>query len=629
MEHLELLAPARNLQIGIAAIDCGADAVYIAGPGFGARHSAGNPVSDIEELCRYAHKFGARIFVTVNTILFDKEIEEAGNMMEALADAGADAFIVQDLAVAALARERGLRIPLHASTQCAIRTVEDAKRYETLGFSRLVLERQMSLDRIREIREAVSPEIEFFVHGALCVCYSGQCYLSQNIEGRSANRGECIQACRSKYDLVDGNGKVLLKDKAILSLKDYNLLSRLGDLADAGVCSFKIEGRLKNLSYVRNVVREYSLALDDLIRRSGGRFARSSFGKVTKGFSPKTDRTFNRGYTSLFIDGNRGKWSSMDTPKGMGEEIGRIESIKKNRDGSTTITLTPKKGMVPSGLELANGDGFSILRGNEILGFRGDVCSGLSITCRSDAPVRKGDRIWRNLSQSFEKEMDSNPCIRQILVKVRLSSRNVGDRYVLTAEATSEDGRKAFSEVASQDKARNPEQMKRTMSAQIGKSSGIYSFLAPDTDLLTDDIPFLPAAAINGLRRSLADELDSLPCNDVPMKGYSPLPLKGDLFSGKVSYKWNCSNSLSRKAMESLGAESVEDAYELSGRDDAELMRSKYCVRFELGMCPVHQGASDSGPLFLLNNGRKYSLGFDCGKCEMTVKEYRKSVSGK
>ena len=629
MEYLELLAPARNLQIGIAAIDCGADAVYIAGPGFGARHSAGNPVSDIEELCRYAHKFGARIFVTVNTILFDKEIEEAGNMMEALADAGADAFIVQDLAVAALTKERGIRIPLHASTQCAIRTVEDAKRYEALGFSRLVLERQLSLDRIREIREAVSAEIEFFVHGALCVCYSGQCYLSQNIEGRSANRGECIQACRSKYDLIDGNGKVLLKDKAILSLKDYNLLSRLDDLADAGVCSFKIEGRLKNLSYVRNIVREYSLALDALVQRSGGRFVRSSFGKVTKGFIPKTDRTFNRGYTSLFIDGKRGKWSSMDTPKGMGEEIGRIESIKKNRDGSTTITLTPKKGMNYSGLELANGDGFSILRGNEILGFRGDVCSGLSITCRSDAPVRKGDRIWRNLSQSFEKEMDSNPCVRQIQVKVRLSSRTAGDRFVLMAEATSEDGRKAYSEVSSQDKARNPEQMKRTLSAQIGKSSGIYSFMAPDTGSLTDDIPFLPAAAINGLRRSLADELDSIPCNNVPMKGYSPLPLKGDLFSGKVSYKWNCSNSLSRKAMESLGAESVENAYELSGREDAELMRSKYCIRFELGMCPVHQGASDSGPLFLLNNGRKYSLGFDCGKCEMTVKEYRKSVYGK
>ena len=622
MDCLELLAPARNLQIGIAAIDCGADAVYIAGPGFGARQAAGNPISDIRELCTYAHKFGARIFVTVNTILFEEELESAGKMMEELVEAGADAFIVQDIAVAALARDRGITIPLHASTQCAIRTVEDARKYEALGFSRLVLERQMSLENIRKIHEAVDTEIEFFVHGALCVCYSGQCYLSENINARSANRGECMQACRSRYDLVDSDGKVLVKDKALLSLKDYNLLSHLGELADAGVCSFKIEGRLKNISYVRNVVREYSLALDNLILRSGGKYSRSSFGKVTKGFMPRISRTFNRGYTDLFIGGKRkAGWSSMDTPKGMGEELGTIENLKANRDGSTTISLRPLKSLDTASLDLSNGDGFSILRGNDIIGFRGDVCKDLSITCRPDTALRKGDRIWRNLSQSFEKEMDSSPCVRQIPVSVSLSASLSDKGYTLTAEALSQDGRKASESFSSPDSARNPEQLRKTIATQIGKASGIYTFHAENAEELPDTIPFMPTSAINELRRTLAEDLDRMKCNAIPMKASSPLPEKGDIFGEEVSYKSNCSNSLSRNAISLLGGKNIEEAYELHHRKDAELMRSKYCIRYELGMCPTYQKAPKSKPLFLLNNGKKFALGFDCGKCEMTVKE--------
>ena len=254
MTDLELLAPARNTDIGIAAIDCGADAVYMAGPGFGARQNAGNSMEEVRRLCEYAHRFGVRIFLTVNTILFDDELPEAERLLTEAREAGVDAIIAQDLAVfEALGKEPGM--PVHASTQCAIRTPEQARFYEALGASRLVLERQLSLKQVRRIREAVKCELEFFVHGALCVCYSGQCYMSEAIEGRSANRGACIQACRSLYDLVDGNGKTLVKDKALLSLKDYNLLTRLEDLTGAGICSFKIEGRLKNISYVRNVVK--------------------------------------------------------------------------------------------------------------------------------------------------------------------------------------------------------------------------------------------------------------------------------------------------------------------------------------------------------------------------------------
>ena len=297
MTELELLAPARNADIGIAAIDCGADAVYIAGPAFGARQDAGNSMEDIRRLCGYAHKFGVRIFLTLNTILYDSEISEARRILDEAAEVGVDAVIAQDLAVFEILRSAQNDMEAHASTQCAIRTPVQARFYESLGASRIVLERQLSLDQIRAIREVVSCEIEFFVHGALCVCYSGQCYMSEAVAGRSANRGACVQACRSLYDLEDASGKVLVKDKALLSLKDFNLIERLSDLAEAGVCSFKIEGRLKNISYVRNTVRAYSKALDTLVSAHPDKYRRASFGKVEGGFMPDLRKTFNRGYT--------------------------------------------------------------------------------------------------------------------------------------------------------------------------------------------------------------------------------------------------------------------------------------------------------------------------------------------
>ena len=313
-QQLELLAPARDAEIGIAAIDCGADAVYIAGPKFGARQAAGNNISQIQELCSYAHRYGARVFVALNTILYDDELESAYSQMLQVQEAGADAIIIQDMAILKMAKEgirdirKDFHIPLHASTQCAIRTPEQAAFLESLGFSRLILERELSLEQIRVIRKTVSCELEFFIHGALCVCYSGQCYLSEHIAGRSANRGACIQACRSKYDLTDASGKVLVKDKALLSLKDFNLHDRLEELAEAGITSFKIEGRLKNASYVRNVVRYHSMELDRIVESHPEKFERGSFGKVKSGFTPDPNKTFNRGYTELFMDGKRGKW---------------------------------------------------------------------------------------------------------------------------------------------------------------------------------------------------------------------------------------------------------------------------------------------------------------------------------
>lgn len=692
MKFLELLAPARNMDIGIAAIDCGADAVYIAGPAFGARQAAGNSMEDIRRLTEYAHRFGARIFLTLNTILFDNELAEAERLLAEAKAAGVDAIIAQDLAVWKLTD-----LPVHASTQCAIRTPEKARLYEGIGASRLVLEREMSLDQIRAIRSSVNCELEFFVHGALCVCYSGQCYMSERIAGRSANRGECIQACRSLYDLVDGSGNVLVRNKALLSLKDYNLKDRLKDLAEAGICSLKIEGRLKNISYVRNVVRAYSLALDELVAANPGKYRRVSFGRSEGGFTPDLAKTFNRGYTQLFLDGKRsGNWSSMDAPKSIGEEVGTVVSIapmrqnysngKRPSEENITITLRMKN----PGDRLQNGDGFSFLskgRG-EIVGFRGDVCQGNRITCRNVTGLYPGAKLYRNLSNAFEKELESNLPVRTIPVSVDISvivvpvtSTSPGteeDRspslpkrlseptYSLKINAASQDGRSVKLErEAGHNAAENPERMRGMFATQISKATGIYSFTLRSLEVETPDgsLPFLPTSALNTIRRDLAAALEEMPCRAIPLlvnlassrTGNAEYPvLEPDVLSQvqdiqettsngpHLSYKANIANHIARKIYMSLGASRTDDAFEISHRPDAELMRTKYCIRYELGLCPVHQAGRQHGRanhtsgmvnppipssrktnLYLTNNGKRYHLAFDCANCEMVVKVVR------
>lgn len=692
MKFLELLAPARNMDIGIAAIDCGADAVYIAGPAFGARQAAGNSMEDIRRLTEYAHRFGARIFLTLNTILFDNELAEAERLLAEAKDAGVDAIIAQDLAVWELTD-----LPVHASTQCAIRTPEKARLYEGIGASRLVLEREMSLDQIRAIRSSVNCELEFFVHGALCVCYSGQCYMSERIAGRSANRGECIQACRSLYDLVDEDGNVLVRNKALLSLKDYNLKDRLQDLADAGICSLKIEGRLKNISYVRNAVRAYSLALDELVAANPEKLRRVSFGRSEGGFTPDLAKTFNRGYTQLFLDGKRsGNWSSMDAPKSIGEEVGTVVSIapmrqnfsngKRPSEENITITLRMKN----PGDRLQNGDGFSFLskgRG-EIVGFRGDVCQGNRITCRNVTGLYPGAKLYRNLSNAFEKELESNLPVRTIPVSVDISvivvpvtstspgteedrSQSLPKRlseptYSLKINAVSQDGRSVKLErEAGHNAAENPERMRGMFVTQISKATGIYSFTLRSLEVETPDgsLPFLPTSALNAIRRDLAAALEEMPCRAIPLPvnqassctGNAEYPvLEPDVLSQvqdiqettsngpHLSYKANIANHIARKIYMSLGASRTDDAFEISHRPDAELMRTKYCIRYELGLCPVHQAGRQHGRanhtsgmvnppipssrktnLYLTNNGKRYHLAFDCANCEMVVKVVR------
>ena len=623
MMNLELLAPARDAKIGIAAIDCGADAVYIAGPQFGARQAAGNTIEDIRQLCCHAHRFGARIFVALNTILYDDELEAAYRQMLAVQEAGADALIIQDMAVLEMARKgignlhEDFRIPLHASTQCAIRTPEQAIFLESLGFSRLILERELSLEQIRSIRAAVGCELEFFVHGALCVCYSGQCYLSEKIAGRSANRGACIQACRSRYDLVDSSGKVLVRDKALLSLKDYNLRERIAELAEAGITSFKIEGRLKNESYVKNVVRDYSIALDEIVSRNPDRFARASFGTVSCGFTPDPYKTFNRGYTELFIDGKRGRWAAMDAAKSMGEEIGTVRSA--GRDG--IIVDLCRKDIV-----LNNGDGFSfVARDGSVTGFRGDVCNGNSIRCRAVDGIFSGARLFRNINAAFEKELDRQPCIREIPVDVKLEFFGEDGTRIVKALAETADGRRtAVSIEAGDQTASNRDRMAEMFRTQIGKTAGHYHFTL--TGLPAEgSLPFMSASSLNGIRRALAEKLDTIPCikKEILRKDIEVMQCEKTL-SKDLSYKYNVSNRLSGSVYRMAGAEAIEPAYELAHQAHAELMRTRYCIRFELGICPKYHKAKDSGPLFLVNNGQRFALHFDCRNCEMTVTESQK-----
>ena len=611
MTSLELLAPARNADIGIAAIDCGADAVYMAGEEFGARKDAGNSMEDVARLCGYAHRFGARIFLTVNTILFDGELERAHRLMLEAQEAGVDAFIVQD---AAVTQWDDIKVPLHASTQCAIRTPEDARFQESLGYSRLVVERETSLETLKGIRKAVDCELEFFVHGALCVCYSGQCYLSEHLAGRSANRGACVQACRSLYDLVDDSGRVLVRNKALLSLKDYRLLDRLGDLAEAGVCSFKIEGRLKNASYVKNVVREYSMALDALVAAQPERWRRASFGRVSGGFTPATDRTFNRGYTELWLDGKRGRWSSMDAPKSMGEYVGTVRSVHIER-GGCGIVLSPA-----DGVRLGNGDGFAFAGKGGIVGFRGDVCEGNTIRCKPVEGLRSGLKLYRNINSAFERELERNMPRREIGVALEVS---ISGKYNIDITATSEDGRQVSCPFKSDlDTAENRERQEAMIREQLSKRSGHYLFSVEKLEIQTPggSLPLLSASLLNSIRRLVASDLDALPCGKLPMAaGRKDTSVK--VGNTALSYKYNVSNAAARALYEARGAESIEPAYELAHRKDAELMRTRYCVRYELGMCPVHQGAKESRPLFLMNNGRRLALHFDCAKCEMTVTE--------
>lgn len=608
--QLELLAPAKDKYIGIAAIDCGADAVYIAGPDFGARESAGNQYSDIEELCSYAHRFGARVYMVVNTILYDEELEAARTQIQKAYEIGCDAIIVQDLAIT---RMELPPIALHASTQTNIRTPEQARFLESLGFTRLILARELSVEQIREIRDAIhdNTEIETFIHGALCVSYSGQCYLSEHLCSRSANRGSCVQACRSNYDLTDKNGRVLLRNSPILSLKDLNLTSHIGELIQAGVVSFKIEGRLKNITYVRNIVRHYRTVIDNIIAQDRN-LERSSYGRPEGGFTPDPEMTFNRGYTDFFINSRRGRWNSRFSAKSLGEEIGRVTRIITNGRNSCRFHIKPLK----DNTVLSNGDGLLIInRNGTSSGVRIDTANGLEIQTKYIQGLQEGASVYRNYNIRFEKELERNSPVRTI--PAHISVYITGDR--IEVRCTAENGASAMHTLANTfGLASNQQLAKENICRQLEKRTQEYSFGITGFETETE-LPFIPLSVINETRRIVAEKLraDFLAGyrreeKHDPSKVIIPPAQKRRL---------NCSNRLSRELYEEMGID-PGIAYELDHDIDEELMRCKYCIRYELGYCPKNRQKPDNPPVpfYLINNGKRFEVNFDCRNCEMVIK---------
>ncbi len=607
LRELEILAPAKNRDIGIAAIDCGADALYIAGPSFGARESAGNSMHEVEQLVKYAHRFGAKVYLVINTILYENEIEQAVKLAHEAHRAGCDALIIQDMGLL----KAGLpQIPLFASTQTNIRDVKQAVLMESLGFKRAILARELSLSEIAEIKAATTIELETFIHGALCVSYSGQCYISSRVTGRSGNRGECSQMCRSLYTIEDSKGEVIVRDKPILSLKDLNLWAHLPALANAGVTSFKIEGRLKGISYIKNIVRFYRAVADSFMESDGG-FKKSSYGKLYGGFTPNPQSTFNRGYTTLFIDSKRESWSSGSSAKSIGEFVGKVASVKNDKFGNLLFKVDSK-------VQIENGDGlvFVCIDGT-VKGMRASTKEGEWVATNERAQIRAGDSLFRNYNHKFEKELETNMPQRLIETSITLTVKE----GVTTIAAETEDGRSAmvrFKEIYSV--ANDIESSLNTIRRQLSKRWGIYKFSCNYSSQKREEVLFYPLSVLNSARRELAELLDEECGKRDDNRVCSTIKLGRPLEGVDADYKYNISNSFAKDLYKQLGAEKISDAFEIAAPKRAELMRCKYCIKFELGYCPAQGGRFGySEPLFLVNGGRRFEIKFDCKSCEMVI----------
>lgn len=600
MRTIELLAPAKNYEYGCAAVDCGADALYVGAPGFGARVDAAVPVADIARLCDYAHRFGARVFVTMNTLIFAGELLEAQRIAREVCRAGADALIVQDTA---FLRMDLPPVELHASTQMCTMTPERAKFWSEAGFSRIILERAATLEEIRGIADAV-PDIgiEAFVHGAICVAYSGQCYLSRSMSPRSGNRGACLQACRLPYDLVDENGKRLMSGKHLLSLCDLNLSQRLGEMADAGVSSFKIEGRLKDINYVRNVVGWYRSRLDELIAgRSDLR--RASQGESVLDFSPDPRKSFSRGATAYYLNGAVRGAASFDTPKSFGEPVGKVGRIAGNF-------------IEGSGFEkLAAGDGVCFAGPDGgLIGTNVNRVEGNCVLLNRPDGIRMGTVLFRNYDHRFVTALNRARTRRQIPVAARVS---VGPQRL---ELTLDDGRVSARCSAGGDfvAARNPSQAEETIRTQVSKT-GNTIYAVAGVEIRCDEPRFVPAAVLNALRRACVEKLDDA------RKAARPVPVRrpenpSAVFPQKaLTGADNVTNPLAERFYRGHGVETIEPGYDLNDRfDGVPVMRMRYCLRREIGQC-LRECPHYRGRLFIETGRNRYELMFDCERCEMSV----------
>lgn len=605
---LELLAPARDAEIGRAAILAGADAVYIGAPAFGARAAAGNSVADIAGLCAFAHRFTARVYVTMNTILFDSELESARKLVWELYAAGVDALIVQDMAYLEMKLPP---IALHASTQCDIRTPEKARWLAQAGFSQLVLPREFSLEEIAAARRAAGVPVEVFVHGALCVSYSGDCQAGAVAMGRSANRGVCPQMCRLPYELVDAEGRQVAPRRHYLSLRDLNQIQNLAALADAGASSFKIEGRLKDARYVTNVVAAYSGRLDEIIADNPEKYCRAACGRSDYTFTPDPDRTFNRGYTSYFLrrPDSSVKMASLDTPKWAGRPVGKVTAAYDAKRGSFRAKLTD---------ELANGDGLGFFDTNRrFVGFRLNRVAGDSLYPAAPQPdLRPGMTLYRNGDKVFFDKLE-RPCERRITVDFELSE--IDDQHIAIT-ATDESGASATCLVKSERQEARSEQTDQRLRTLSRLGDTIYRF-GNVVDRLRRR--FVAASVLTDARREVLEMLGHAAAARYTFDRRHPDVLAPNAFAAlpPLDYHWNVANRLARKFYESHGAIVGAPAIEVKQPNgEITVMSTRYCIRRELGACLRDKNARKlPSPLFLRNESGLYRIDFDCARCGMKV----------
>ena len=596
VRNIELLAPAKELQSAVDAVDCGADAVYIGAAQFGARHAATNSVEDIAKAVEYAHRFGVKVYATLNTLIFDDELQAAKAQAEALVAAGVDALIVQDMAYCRM----GLDVPLHASTQTACSTVEQVRFFEDVGFERAILERNLSLAEIENICDKTNIEIEAFVHGAICVCHSGRCYLSRSMSDRSGNRGECSQPCRLPYDLTDGKGTIYIKGKHLLSVTDLDLSQRIGHMLDAGVNSFKIEGRLKDRVYLRNVVSHYRRLIDEQIAlRTDCR--RASVGVSHIEFEPNTAKSFTRGGGTYLFDGKRAGVASFDTPKALGERIGRVTKVVGGRFA------------VDSTLRLATGDGVCFITGGEAVGTNINAVEGQWITPNRIDGIKVGTELYRNFDRLFSATVERSRIRRAIEVSVEV----VFTDKSITATATDCTGVSASVTMEiSTDEAKNTEKMEAVVVEQMSKSGQtIFDVVRVDVSA----VRFVPASVVATLRREL---LAALERQRVAVYSHSRgfEERVGALYPrAELTEQDNVTNALAREFYADHGVKSIASGLDIEPTTVGHrVMVTDYCIRREIGQCLLCK-PTISGELFLERGRKRYKLVFDCKKCQMSL----------
>jgi len=585
---VELLAPAKDLETGIVAINSGADAVYIGAKSFGARHSAGNNLDDIKKLIDYAHLFNVKVHVTVNTILTDEELEQAKNLIEQLYKIGTDAIIVQDMGIINLAIEGKIPpIPIHASTQCNNRTLEKVKFFENIGLSRVILARELSLEKIEEICKNTNIEIETFVHGALCVSYSGQCYMSFYNGGRSANRGECAQPCRKKYSLIDENNNFIAKNKYLLSMKDFNASDYIEKLIFAGVKSFKIEGRLKDINYVRNVVSYYRKLIDNICEKT-------SNGHVFYDFEPDLNKCFNRSYTTYFLN-KREKCSNIYTPKSIGEKLCKV------KDSGNGWFIPDKK------VKINSQDGICYFFNDDLDGCLVNKYQDNKVFINKNIEIKKGLQIYRNYNFEFEKFLSNSKTQRKIGIRVFLDGNKI--------KVQDENNNFIEYEIKDFEQAQNPEKIKDSFVKQFSKTGDSHFYIIEIK--ITGNTPFLPISQINEIRRNLFTQLENkikerYKNQEQTKLKYAKHPILN------AEYHENIHNKEAEDFYIKCGSTVLEKSIESTKNfKDKELMRTKYCLKHYFDMCKSPK------KLYLVDeNGKKYNLEFDCSNCEMVIKSF-------